>query len=138
MRGAAGNLSLVTLCALASNLETAARNVDVALADRQLRDLPRALLHLDALLAHPNSQKASAPLEAVALPSDASAEQLRHWLDATVHALQGGELASEALKALHAHAPGADLLALQEALDAFDFERALECAQALKKKWTPA
>ena len=68
----------------------------------------------------------------------ASAQQLQDWLDATVQALQGGELASDALQSLHQHAAAADILPLQEALDAFDFDRALECAQALKKKWTPA
>lgn len=135
MRGAAGNLALSALYAMASSLESAARGQDAALADRQLRDLPRALQQLDALLAQHQSggvQAPSAPVEGV------SAQQLQQWLDATIEALQGGELASEALEALQLHAAPADILPLQEAVDAFDFDRALECAHALKKQWTPA
>jgi hypothetical protein len=64
--------------------------------------------------------------------------QLQYWLDETIAALQGGELASDALDALQQHASCLDIQPLQEAVDAFDFDRALECAHALKKQWTLA
>ena len=70
--------------------------------------------------------------------AEVPSEQLQQWLDETIAALQGGELASAALESLQQHASPIDILPLQEAVDAFDFDRALECAHALKKQWTPA
>ena len=137
MRGAAGNLALSTLYAMTSTLESAATSKDEALADRQLRDLPQALRQLEALLAQ-HQQRQSATSASDGNAADVPRHQLQQWLDATIEALQGGELASQALEALQQHAPAADILSLQEAVDAFDFDRALECAYALKKQWTPA
>ncbi|MDH0048683.1 PAS domain S-box protein [Comamonas terrigena] len=136
MRGAAGNLALNTLYTMAATLEGAARSRDVALADRQLRDLPPALAHLDGLLAQQDT--AAAPAAPVQAAADVPAAQLQYWLDETIAALQGGELASDALDALQQHVSSLDIQPLQEAVDAFDFDRALECAHALKKQWTLA
>ena len=138
MRGAAGNLALTTLHTMAATLEGAARNRDAPLADRQLRDLPRALVHLDSLLAQQLGAAVTTATGSEAAASGVPRAQLQQWLDETIAALQGGELASSALEALQQHASPADMLALQEAMDAFDFDRALECAYALKKQWTPA
>lgn len=136
MRGAAGNLALNTLYTMASTLEGAARGHDVALADRQLRDLPQALAHLDGLLAQHGA--VSVAVTTADAAAEVPSEQLQQWLDETIAALQGGELASAALESLQQHASPIDILPLQEAVDAFDFDRALECAHALKKQWTPA
>jgi HPt (histidine-containing phosphotransfer) domain-containing protein len=75
MRGAAGNLALNTLYTMAATLEGAARSRDVALADRQLRDLPPALAHLDGLLAQQDTAAApAAPVQAAAdVPAGAAA-----------------------------------------------------------------
>ena len=134
LRGAAGNLALTTLHSMAADLEMAARQQDAALADRQLRDMSAALAQVQTLLA-PVAQPA-----ALTVPEQpaVSAAQVQQWLDETIAALEGGELASDALDALQQHLPANEIQSLQDALDAFDFDRALRCAHSLKEQWTPA
>lgn len=135
MRGAAGNLALTAIYTLASTLEAAAQQSDEALADSQLQGLREALTQLNtSLQGQAGSARGS---EAPPAPPQVPEAQLQQWLDQTIEALAGGELASTALAGLQQHLPGDAILPLQEAVDAFDFDRALACAHALKQQWIP-
>lgn len=139
MRGAAGNLALTALYTLASTLEAAARQADGLQADQQLGGLFEALAQLNALLAkQPGTVGSSETPVAPSPMSQVPLGQLQQWLAETIQALEGGELAAGALAALQQHLPADAMQPLQEAVDAFDFDRALACAHALKKQWIPA
>ncbi|WP_045265822.1 hypothetical protein, partial [Comamonas aquatica] len=76
----------------------------------------------------------AAPPRAAATLSSAQQSQALTALRALGEALQQGEIASPALQAVQQLLPAPELVALLEALDLFEFERALECVRTLSTR----
>ena len=142
MRGAAGNLALRELHTLLGNMERGARAQNADALSQALALLPSALERVHELLrlSHPQAAQPVAPsslpmptapaLAPSALPAPAS--MLHTTLESTATALAAGELPTEALQTLAALLPPDTLAPLQDAIDMFDFDRALACVHALQ------
>ncbi|WP_239231504.1 Hpt domain-containing protein, partial [Comamonas aquatica] len=135
MRGAAGNLALQPLQALLAQMEHDALHQDRAALEPLLPELATALAQVEALLrtSAPSATPTAAPRPATTLPP---AQQLQALtaLHTLGKALQQGEIASPALQAVQQLLPAPELVALLEALDLFEFERALECVRTLSTR----
>jgi two-component system sensor histidine kinase/response regulator len=126
LRGVAGNLGLSSLYALLSSIEAQARAQDADAAQATMALLPSAwdamaqALHSAAPSPMPAPAQASDPVSlqdtAATLMAIAVAEA----------ALTQGELPEAALRELRKALPALWLEPLREAIDAFDFDRALE------------
>lgn len=136
MRGAAGNLALLQLHAVLTTMENAARSKDCTAFDGELPALSSGLAQLAALLRSAEVISAAPALAPAAMAAEAGLSaaartQVQEALQALTEALQGGEIDSEALQQLQQLLPEAMVAALQAAIDMFDFDQALQCAQAL-------
>ena len=105
--------NLELLHAVLTTMENAARSKDCTAFDSELPALAPAAMAAEAGL------------------SAAARTQVQEALQALTEALQGGEIDSEALQQLQQLLPEAMVAALQAAIDMFDFDQALQCAQAL-------
>ena len=131
MRGAAGNLALPVLHALLGEMENNAAHAQAAAFAAQLPLLSAALSAVETLLqATEHGAVAPAVVPAAHLSPVAHA-QVQQALRAVCSALQVGEIDSAALQQLRQCLPAAQTEALQAALDMFDFDQALQSAQAL-------
>ncbi|MRT22054.1 PAS domain S-box protein [Comamonas sp. CAH-2] len=135
MRGAAGNLGLQPLQTLLAQMEHDAQHQDRAALEPQLPQLAKALAQVEALLrASAPAATPAAPPRTAATLSPAQQSQALAALHALGEALQQGEIASPALQAVQQLLPAPELVALLEALDLFEFERALECVRTLSTR----
>lgn len=140
MRGAAGNLALTQLHAVLTTMENAARSHEEAVFDAQLPQLSSGLAQVAALLRTTDVLPAPslAPVAMVSSTqlSAAAQAQVQEALQALTAGLQTGEIHSTALQHLQQLLPPASVAPLQTAMDMFDFDQALQCAQALQASVT--
>ncbi len=129
IRGAAGNLALSALAALAGHLEEQLRhdNHDVVLA--QLPELRQLLRATSATL-----DAADPPLPKPT-PTSPTTQQFEQALHSLLGSLEHGELDDDALDTLHAallaRGDAANAGRLRTALDGFEFEQAMQLLRGL-------
>jgi hypothetical protein len=124
-----------TLQALLAQMEHDAQHQDRTALEPQLPQLDTALAQVEALLrASAPAATPAAPPRTAATLSPAQQSQALAALHALGEALQQGEIASPALQAVQQLLPAPELVALLEALDLFEFERALECVRTLSTR----
>lgn len=138
LRGAAGNLALRQVQALAEQAENAARAQDATAASAATAALPAALDAVRHALASASAGPSStaAPATASALPA-LSAEQeraVRAALGQLSSALAQGELPDAPLQTLGQTLPAPALQALHHAIDRFDFSDAQRCLDSLEQQ----
>jgi two-component system sensor histidine kinase/response regulator len=130
--GAAGNLALTGLQQAAQALERAARAGDTAAARpavqavvAQMRDVAQAMPQASGSTVHGPlfSHTRSAPLDADSLRAD---------LDGLHRALSRNELDEAALQQLSEALPPESIQRLLDAIEHFDFQRAIACVDALR------
>lgn len=128
--------NLELLHAVLTTMENAARSKDCTAFDSELPALSSGLAQLAALLRSAEVISAAPALAPAAMAAEAGLSaaartQVQEALQALTEALQGGEIDSEALQQLQQLLPETMVAALQAAIDMFDFDQALQCAQAL-------
>ncbi len=138
LRGAAGNLALVPLQQALAALEDAAHAADAPAQQRSLAALAAEWEALLQALATPGAPAAPAAPAPGAPPQGADAHAVRAAAHAAAQALQQGELPEAAFATLAGLLPAAQLHPLREAMDRFDFDRALALLQPLCTQDTAA
>lgn len=137
LRGAAGNLALAPLQTLAQRIEAAANTLDRTALASLTGALPAALHAVQQALAS-EVDAAAAPAPGVGLHAPlapAQRTQARAAALALAQALARSELAQPPLDVLAQLLPGDAMERLQEAIDTFDFDQALEQLQQLCTHW---
>ncbi|AVP56361.1 PAS domain S-box protein [Pulveribacter suum] len=138
MRGAAANLALLAVQQCAAALELAAEAEASACAplvdalDGALADVRAAL----ACTAAPDAAPTPAPLPPGRLDAQACAE-VRGAIDALAPALARGELPAGPVTVLEQHLSAAQMGALREALERFDFDQARAHLDTLRERVWP-
>ncbi|MBP6599292.1 MAG: PAS domain S-box protein [Giesbergeria sp.] len=134
MRGAAGNLALHQVQALAEHSEAAAHQHDASAARNAIAALPAAL---DAVRCALGTHASSSTTATAATAQPLSAQQRSAVLAALAQlssALAQGELPDAPLHTLSSHLPVQRLHALHEAIDRFDFSEAQRCLDTLQQQ----
>lgn len=136
LRGVAGNLALVDLCERAATLEQALKNPAMSAFDDLQAQLASAFAAVTDRLALHAPRSAPRFADAADMPFDAAA--LRAVLPDFIDSLEHGEL-NEPLwasvrSALGEATAGAELAALEQLLDDFEFEEAAKRLQALQDR----
>ena len=140
IRGAAGNLALPELQQVFQQIEAAARARDTQALTRWLPQVPAALARVEQALAQEASEAAS-PAPGVAQAATWTPAQRAaagQAITALAEALRRSELAQQPLDALAQVLPASALERLQDAIDSFDFDQALEQLQRLTEQWLDA
>ena len=131
IRGAAGNLALTAVAAMAGHLEEQLRRGQHAAALAQLPEL-RQLLQTTASELDALDPPLPPATDAATTVTPEQFEQARHSL---LHSLESGELDDDALDtvhaALHARGDAASAKRLRAALDGFEFEQAMQLLRGL-------
>ena len=137
LRGAAGNLALKPLQTLTQRIEEAAASMDATALPLLLNQLPTSLAAVHHALAQDARQPAGAVAEGSlhAPLSDAQRARARSAAQALQQALENAELAQPPLDLLAQLLPAAAMEPLQEAIDTFDFDQALQQLQQLRTHW---
>ncbi|MBY0454320.1 MAG: PAS domain S-box protein [Burkholderiaceae bacterium] len=137
---AAHNLALVPLHALAQRLERAAHAGDAASGRLWIAQVSVALQ--EALQAVQSCRACGAPPATAAAASmllDAPCQATAlAALELLAQALAAGELSESPLHTLACILPALLLEPLQQAIDHFDFDQALDCVEALRTQLAPA
>ena len=129
--GAAGNLALASLRLAAQGLERAARSHNHAAARAGVQAVIAQMHAVADALPTPSGSTVQAPLastQSAALDTDS----LRDDLDGLQRALARNELDEAALQQLSEALPPQSLQQLLDAIDNFDFQRAIACVDALR------
>ncbi|WP_374671041.1 PAS domain S-box protein [Acidovorax temperans] len=137
LRGAAGNLALKPLQTLTQRIEEAAASMDATALPLLLNQLPASLAAVHHALAQDARQPAGSAAEGSlhAPLSDAQRTRARSAAQALQQALENAELAQPPLDLLAQLLPAAAMEPLQEAIDTFDFDQALQQLQQLRTHW---
>lgn len=145
LHGAAGNLTLRQVQALAERSENAARAQDAAAASAAIAALPAALDAVRHSLAAATATGtagagATATTAAAAPPTLSAAQQqaVRAALGQLSSALAQGELPDAPLDTLGQTLPAPALQALHHAIDRFDFSDAQRCLDSLEQQLPPS
>ncbi len=125
LRGASANLALLPLSRLLGQLEHALKGAVPASTDALLVAVQQAFDCLPAELPEPTAALDKPAAHTVELT------QLRPLIEQSRAALEHGELAEQALQKLLASLPAKQALALETAINDFDFERAEAVLAAL-------
>lgn len=140
LRGAAGNLSLKRLHTLLGEVEQAARSIDPAPDVQRIRqrlgavceEIPHVHRLLDATAPAPVAQPDGGGVGQT--PPAGVSPEVREALTKARAALADGEMPDELLGTLNRLLGTQATAALQDALDMFDFDRAITCIQKLEKQ----
>ena len=137
LRGAAGNLALKPLQTLTQRIEEAAASMDATALPLLLNQLPASLAAVHHALAQDARQPAGSAAEGSlhAPLSDAQRTRARSAAQALQQALENAELAQPPLDLLAQLLPAAAMEPLQDAIDTFDFDQALQQLQQLRTHW---
>ena len=137
LRGAAGNLALKPLQTLTQRIEEAAASMDATALPLLLNQLPASLAAVHHALAQDARQPAGSAADGSlhAPLSDAQRTRARSAAQALQQALENAELAQPPLDLLAQLLPAAAMEPLQDAIDTFDFDQALQQLQQLRTHW---